>query len=472
MARERITPGTVGTVSVVPVGTTPDGDTEQVIPAPLTDGGEPLPYPKKWRAGGTYKVATSDGVQEWTLTRWRGLARVVDVDGSQYQVRRWRGTKAAAENATEQAGLEKLAALAAARDNAAAALAQAAEGDTTTTVGDLLRAVFETPAYAKLAPRTAQEYRYRLPMILAHDSGTLAAMLPRNVDVAAVRSFLISFAQAHGRSSAAQAKAILRRAMDIATETAALRVPFNPVLVTRDAVPDVTVRPRRDTKHVPTDAEVSAFLAALQRDPMAAPMIGPRRKSRHGEAGSVVNGADVADLLAFTYGTGARIGEASGLRWGDLVLAPGAGTADVTGTVVALRGVGTVRQERTKTKRSTRTVPLSDGLVELLLRRAELFGVNLTDDEQLAHPVFPSPQHHDRWREQRNLQRAIRDAYARHGLDYATSHTARRWRVTSLLDRSVAVGKVADVVGHTQVATTMRYVGRGRATDEDVRAAL
>ena len=202
------------------------------------------------------------------------------------------------------------------------------------------------------------------------------------------------------------------------------------------------------------------------------PLIGPRLKSRHGEAGAVINGTDVADLLATTFTTGLRVGEATGLRWGDLDLSKGTGTADVTGTVTWTKGEGTRRLPRTKTKSSTRTVPLSDELVRLLVHRARAFGIDLQDSQHLSHPVFPSPQLHDRWREPNNLMKAIRAAMDRHGLDWASSHTARRWRVTSLLDRGIPLGKVADVVGHAELRTTLRYVGRGRGTDDDVRAAL
>lgn len=65
--------------------------------------------------GGAYKVETPDGMTEYLLTRWRGLARAVDVDGKQYQVRAWRETKAVAETATEAAGWRKLKDLAAER---------------------------------------------------------------------------------------------------------------------------------------------------------------------------------------------------------------------------------------------------------------------------------------------------------------------------------------------------------------------
>lgn len=482
MSRQRIAPGTVGPVSTSWMGTDSTGR-EVAVPAPRTDGGEQLAYPKQWKIGGMAKVETPSGYAEFVLTRWRGLARVVDVDGSEYMIRRWRETKGAAEAATRQAGLDKLRELAEGREHAANVAALAAEGDLDTTVGTLLERALTSPSVQRLAPRTREAYAALITesesqpgkgnLIGRHDADLVAA-LPRNVDVAQVREFLGSFAEVHGSSSAARAKALLRRAFDLAVESRDLRVPFNPVLAARDAIPSSKVVDRGlDTKRVPTDTEVSEFLAALRSDPLALPLIGPRTKSRHGAAGTApVNGQDLADLLAFSFMTGVRIGEATALRWSDLHLIEGEGTADVSGTVAWVKGQGTVRQERTKTRGSERVVPLSDELVTMLTERAELFEVDLQDADQLAMPVFGSPQRHDAWRQPGNLMKAVRAAFDRHGMEWASSHTGRRWRVTSLLDRGLPLGKVADVVGHSELRTTLRYVGRGRSTDADVRAAL
>ena len=169
---------------------------------------------------------------------------------------------------------------------------------------------------------------------------------------------------------------------------------------------------------------------------------------------------------------GMRVGEATALRSGDLHLVPREATASVTGTVGWIRGEGTVRLPRTKTAAGERLVPLSDALVDVLLGRAAAFGISPDRDPDRALPVFPSPQAHDRWRNPSNLMNAIRKMMDRHGLEWASSHTARRWRVTSLLDRGVPLGKVADPVGHADVRVTLGYIGRGRGTDDQVRAAL
>ncbi len=467
MPRQRIAPGTVGPVAVVPLGTESGTDTETVIPFPTADDGSALPFPKGIKVGETVKVERDWAISEFVLTRWRGLARVVDTDGTEHMIRRWRSTKGAAEAATRQAGLDKLAALEAVRQAAVTTATAVADGDVTTTISDLVRQAMTLPDVAKLATRTKQNYGYSARLIHEHAIGVAR---PRDVDVAAIRTFLTAVATAHGSGVAKQCKAILRKALDLAVESRALQVPANLVLATRDAIPDVRVQDRGlDHKRVLTDEQVDAFLAALQGDPLAAPMIGQRSKSKHGETRTAAaNGLDVGDLLTLTFRTGLRIGEATALRWSDLDLASNTPTADVTGTVTYVNGVGAGRQDSTKSRAGDRAVPLRADVVAMLLRRAALFGADLSS----ALPVFGSPQAHERFRDPSNLAKVVRAAFARHGYGWASSHLARRYRVTSLLDRGVPVGKVADLVGHAQIQQTMAYVGRGRGTDAQVRAAL
>lgn len=472
MPRERIAPGTVGPVSVVPLGRGSVGN-EVVISPPRSDGDEPLPYPKGWRAGQVVKVTDADGsISEYELTRWRGLARAVDVDGRAYMIRRWRDTRAAAVAATERAGLDKLAALANSRATSTREAALAAEGDLTSTVADLIAQVLSTPAWARLADTSRVAYGYAIDAILKSD---LATMLPRNVDAATIRRFLADTATTKGTGGAKQTRAVLRKAFDLAVESSAMRVPTNPVLAARAAVPNVRIRDDGlDHRRAPCDEEVEALLAALRADPEAGRMApGIRHKSAHGKAGEgAVNGKDIADLALLSFRTGERIGELGTAMWGEADL--DAGTLAVTGTLVSLPGRGTVRQPKPKTAGSVRTVPLSADAVDMLRDRAAFFGVDLGSlDEWAERPIFGSPQFPDRWRDRRNLSRAVAAMYDKHGLTYGRGHAGRKWRVTSLVARGVPINKVADVVGHKSIATTLGYLGRqDRANDPQVIAAL
>lgn len=472
MPRERITPGTVGTVSVAPLGVDAEGN-EAVIPAPRTDGGEQLPYPKGWRSGQSVKIVGGDGnMTEYVLARWRGLARAVDLDGRAYMIRRWRDTRAAAISATERAGPDKLAALADRRAAAVQAVALGAEGDLTSTVADLLAQVETTPAWAKLAEASRVAYGYAIDTILASD---LSTMLPRHVDAATIRRFLSVTAAVKGKGGAKQARAVLRKAFDLAVESSAMRVPTNPGLAARAAVPGVKVRDDRpDHRRAPSDEEVEALLAALRADPEAGRIApGIRHKSRHGQPGEgTVNGKDVADLALLSFRTDERIGELGAAMWGEADL--DARTLAVTGTLVYLPGQGTVRQPKPTTPGSVRNAPLSVDAVDVLRDRAAFFGIDLEDlGEWAERPIFGSPQFPERWRDRRNLSRAVAALYDKHGLTYGRGHAGRKWRVTSLVARGVPINKVADVVGHRSIATTLGYLGRqDRANDPQVIAAL
>jgi integrase len=476
MGRPRLAPGQVGKVTLTPVGHRVDDASRKkvVIPALSTDGGDPLPYPKSWRAGEAVKVPTELGLDEFVINAWRGDARVRDVDGRTIQVRCERPTRSAAESGTRQVGLDRLASLAQQREQAAAVAAEAARtkdaGDTTTTVADLVARVLDAPAFAKLAGKTQQDYRYASRHIL---DDPIAALLPRDVDVAAVRRFFEACAQEHGRGGAKHARAVLSRALSAATESAALKVPFNPVQLAKDSIPDVKVRETGlDHTKAPTTAEVETLLAALRSDPAALPMTpGKRHKSGHGAAGTGrVNGADIADLALLLFHTGARIGEVAALRWADLDFEQQ--TIEISGTLSLLAGQGTVRQNKTKTRSSTRAVPMSPDVVAALAARAEFFGFDPADPAIADRPVFGSPQRPESWRDYRNLSRSIKTLFTKHGLEYARGHAGRKWRVTSLVERGVSVHKAADFVRHGSVKTTFGYLGRGRQTDDDVRAAL
>lgn len=501
MPRQKITPGNVGDVAVVPLGfdTSDPAKREVVIPQQTTDDGRTLEHPKgpggKGKAKGLQrghlvKVDIEDrGLVEFEVTRWRGLARVVDVieqdehgkdvRPAQFMVRVWRDTKAEAKNAAKDKGAAKLAQRARAREAQAkakrdeAAASAAAEqtkaiGDVTTTVADLVERVLASPEMAKRAAKTQSDYHYAARHITEHP---IAAMLPRDVDVATVKGFLVDCAAGHGAGGTKHARAVLRRALQIAVETSALKTPSNPMDAARGAIPAVIVRTSTlDHAKAPTDAEVAALLSGLTRDLEARAMYPGhgRRKSKHGEAGTETNGKDIADLTAVMFATGTRIGETAALRWVDYN--PTTRTVMVSGTLTNEPGRGTVRQERTKTAGSTRLVPLAPWAAAALRRRARRFGVDL--DNLPATPIFGSPQFPDRWRDQRNLSRAVSELFSKHGIDYGRGHTGRKWRITSLVERGIPTHKVADLVGHGSVSTTLGYLGRGRQTDADVIAAL
>jgi integrase len=483
MSRQRITPGTVGPVAVVPLALDDEG-TEVVIPKPVVDG-EEREYPRGLKVGQPVKIETPHGILEFVPTRWRGLARSVDVDGTTHMSRRWRGTRAAAEAATTRAGEQWLASRTAGRTKAAASAAAEADGDVTTTVGDLVRVALDGPGVARLKDGTQQDYQDVVPYIVGHP---IAAMLPRDVGVSDVKALLLAVAHDHGSSTAKNAKAILNHALNLAVEDRRMHVPMNPGKhIEKGAIPTVIVRESKlDHTLAPSNDEVEQLLRQLHADPEAGPMIGPRKVSK--AAGRHINGKDIADLVTFIFATGCRRGEASAVRWSDLDLTETVtvrtnggrvvmfGSVRIDGTVRTLKGVGTVRQERTgdqpgtKNETSDRHVPLAADVVQVLRDRAAVFGIDLANPS--ATPVFGSPQFPDRFRDQRGLSRAIATLFDKHGLEYARAHAGRKWRVTSLYEQGVALHKIADFVGHKTLSVTAGYLGKRRQMDDDVLAVL
>jgi len=438
-----LAPQTAGTVAVVlPARPTDGPGGETVVPDQVYATAAAR---RGWRIGVVFAIESDGRTVSYFATRWRGLVRVADADGNIHMVRRWTKSRASADAQTREAGLALLTQFERNRVEAEKISLGRAAGDRTTSVWDLIEHAFCTPSFAKLAPKTQQDYRYAARLI----AGTpLASMLPRDVDVAAIRRFMPQCAAEHGSGGAKHARAVLSRAMNIAVETANMRTPFNPVLLARDAIPTVSVRKTGlDHRRAPTDPEVEALLAALRSDPEANPMIPgvARPKSQHGAAGTApVNGKEVADLVLLLFRTGARIGEIAALRWSDVNLEDL--TVSISGSLLTLNGQGTIRQERTKIRGSVRTVPLSEDAGAALRARAALFEISLDDPEDLLLPVFGSLQFPERLRDYRNLTKAIKELFTRHGIDYGRGHLGRKWLVTSLVERGVPVHKTADLV--------------------------
>ena len=382
MARARITPGSVGPVSVVPLGTDLDGG-EQIVPAPVTDGGEPLPYPKGWKVGATVKVTTDAGVEEFVLTRWRGLARVVDAAPddrgrfTQYQVRAWRSTRAAAEAGTRAAGELRLAEMAASHARSAAAAARGAQGDLDTTVGDLLERVPGLPEVTKLAPRTREAYLYTVAHMRELDPDLMNALPARSTSPGSGRTC--------GRSPTSTAPAAPPGPRRCCAGPSIWRPsrpgcghPFNPVSAARDVIPQPsgsrlpgTARQApthlgRGRRGVPGRPPQRSRCRPDARTPEQEPPRGRRHGPGQPSRCRRLAHSDLRDRPAGGRSHSAPLGRPS-LR------AEGRGTASVTGTVAWIKGLGTVRQPRPKSQSSQRLVPLTDELVQLLVLRANVF---------------------------------------------------------------------------------------------------
>lgn len=129
-------------------------------------------------------------------------------------------------------------------------------------------------------------------------------------------------------------RSVLRAVLDLAVKHDAVHL--NPV---RSAGPVTVPRDGKARKTAPR---------ALTREERDALLVLADKRDDEGR--------DLADLIAFLAGTGARIGEACALRWSALDIATG--TAALGPSVVRVKGEGLVIQEEGKSVTSTRTVRL------------------------------------------------------------------------------------------------------------------
>lgn len=510
---------------VVPVALDEDGR-EVVVPLPLGDGGtRATVYPVNWKAGRTVKVQSDpDGpLEEFLLVGFRAMTRWRDETGQLRQVKVVRAGEAARSDArkdcvakAEQARDARKARLRAEADAVREAALREQDGDTVTTVGALVRGIVGSPWWSRKSARTRLDYKYVLDALAgtenvaphAHRPPTLdeaastdaagsrvrrcdptdegavvvAHLLPRAVTLTVASDTLESWTRARGARSAVKARALLTEAFKVAGKRPDLQVPLNVFSQVGDAIQHgTTVRPKsnlrkRDTLSV---EQVRELLAALRDDPLAALPSGTGVTTAKG--GRPVKGADLADLVAFEYSTGCRIGEVCAVRWSDLRLTVGQGSVKISGTISYEIGNGTWRQPQTKTDKS-RTVTLDSAITSLLRRRAEVFGID-PDGSLPDLPLFPTPTDpalvaadqevlRDAWRDQANLHNRMRKALDRHGFTWASSHTARRFSVTSAVNRGVPLAAVAKRHGMSVPTLVAHYLSDMADDDANIRADL
>lgn len=176
-----------------------------------------------------------------------------------------------------------------------------------------------------------------------------------------------------------------------------------------------------------------------------------------------VEGERFAPILVLSLGLGVRRGEALGLRTSDIDLAGGTATIGRSLRFIApafrAEGEGPYRLTGTKTG-ETRTVPLPAFVVEALRARLEE-----RDAERQAAKVwapndlvFCTPVGNSIPLE--TLYRWFKGALERAELPPMRWHDLRGTTVTLLLDAGVDLLTIQRIVGHRDLATTRRYVGK------------
>lgn len=243
-----------------------------------------------------------------------------------------------------------------------------------------------------------------------------------------VNSALTRIRAEHGPGAAKTAKSVLSGMFGLAVANDAIL--FNPI---RDAIAISRVT-RKSAVRSLTVAETDDLCDKLRCDPLAVHY-------------------DLPDLVEFMLGTGARIGETCAAWAASLDL--DAGTWEIDGTAVRHKGVGMVRQPRTKTEAGWRVLALPSGLVEMAARRRTEMRWR-TDDGI----VFGSP-HAGTLRDPSNTSGDLRDALDRAGFDWVKSHTFRKTVATRLDDAGLSARAIADQLGHAKPSMTQDvYMGR------------
>lgn len=270
--------------------------------------------------------------------------------------------------------------------------------------------------------------------------GSTLADLPltKANDVGKIEAWLTDIADSRGETAAKQARKVLGGILALAERRDAIPASVMRRVETPGASLGSTGdrkcsdpecdydcgRRHLDTKRAFTPDEVTAVMTAAD-----------------------ASSADIADLAAFLYGTGARISEALHcVSWRDV---------DTKARTVRVRG--------TKTARADRTLSLPEDLAERLSRRAELYGTT-----GLAFGVTRVSAKAGEPRDRNNVLKALRRVFASAGVPWAGSHTFRRTVATSLDANGAALAEIANQLGHADVNVTAGYLGR---TTTPTRAA-
>ena len=339
-----------------------------------------------------------------STTGWKARTLVRDYDGRTRSIERNAPTKAAAEVALKVAVRDR------------GRVGDHAEIMPDTRVKDVAESWYA--ALRDLAPTTKQAYRDRLDRQVIPSLGGLRV---RELSVGTVHRHLREVELRHGYGVAKQTRTVLSGLCGWAVRQDALD--RNPV---REAGP-VRTATRRPTRAF-TAPQVRQLRALLTYDDQAI-------------------ARDVPDLIGILVATGMRIGEATALVWPCVDLE--AGTVEVTGTVIRLKGKGAVRREVPKSEAGHRLLQLPPWCVQMLAARPRT-------DEDLVFPAVKGGV-----RDPSNTQADLRDALEKAGFGWATSHTLRKTVATLMDQAGLSARAAADQLGHSKASMTQDfYMGR------------
>jgi integrase len=198
--------------------------------------------------------------------------------------------------------------------------------------------------------------------------------------------------------------------------------------------------PAAAVKRPKVTAKESVFLTPEQ----VRALLGAAKKSRY------------ADLFTLLVNTGLRRGEALALRWSDI---------DHEEKLLRVRGTlarvdGDLIVTSTKTAKSRRSIPLSDGAESLLkeIRKQQLMD-RLKAGSVWHQTGYVFTTEDGRPCDPRNALRALKSAATKMGMTGVGLHTLRHSAATAMLTNGVPLKVVSEILGHASIVITADIYG-------------
>jgi integrase len=341
-------------------------------------------------------------------TGYRARTLYRDYDGVIRRVERHGQTKGAAERALRLALRDRVY------------VGAEAEITPDTKIAGLAEAWFSEISAQDRSPGTLRAYRDRLDRQIIPALGNLRV---RELTTGIIDRHLRAIRDKHGAALAKLCRTVLSGMAGLATRHDALE--HNPV---RDAGRISAGKPKRVPRALSV-AETRVLRACLSNDDKA---------REH----------DLPDLVDMLLATGLRVGEALAVTWDAVDLS--AGTVEVRGTVIRVKGQGLMIKPAPKTRAGFRTLMLPSWAVEMLRLRP----LGKPDQTVFCSAVGAL-------RDRDNALGDLREALNAAGFDWVTSHTFRR-TVATLMDQSgLSARAAADQLGHSHPSLTQDvYYGR------------
>ncbi len=359
-------------------------------------------------AVGTYgRISTSP---YGTGYRARTLYR--DFDGVTRRVERHGRTKGSAERALRVALRDRVH------------VGAGAEITPDTKIAVLAEVWFAEISSQDRSPGTLRAYRDRLDRQVIPALGSLRV---RELSTGMVDRHLRAVRDKNGAAMAKLCRTVLSGMAGLATRHDALE--HNPV---RDAGRIVPSKPKRVPRALSV-AEIRQLRALLTYDDKA--------RER-----------DLPDLVDMLLATGLRVGECLAVTWDAVDLS--AGTVEVRGTVIRMKGRGLIITSAPKTRAGSRTLMLPSWAVEMLRMRP--YG---GPDRAVFCSLLGGLRDRD------NTIGYLREALNAAGFEWVTSHTFRKTVATLMDQAGLSSRAAADQLGHANVSlTTDVYFGRKAAS--------